>query len=123
MAETYREIQVTETDSGAPVTSELMEALRANLIAVIEGASGAPRVQSSGIDIGTSSVSGSISGGSSVDIELDSLSFFPSIVTDPGASPLRSISGGSAAANEPKFNIQNTGSSSRSYDVAWRFIA
>ncbi len=45
MAETYREIQTTEVDSGSPLTAELAEAWRANWIAGFEGASGAPRIE------------------------------------------------------------------------------
>ena len=136
MAETYREIQVTETDSGAPVTAELTEAYRANVLAIAEGASGAPRVQRDGIannainrpkvQTDTSSVSGTVPGEGSVDIELNSFSFFPSIVTgfgDAQALPIRATGGGSASANDPKFNIQNPGEGDVSYDVAWRFIA
>lgn len=136
MAETYREIQVTETDSGSPVTSELAEAYRANVLAIAEGASGAPRVQRDGIannaiirpkiQTDTSSVSGALAGESSVDIELNSFSFFPSIVTGSSSGqelPIRATGGGTASANDPKFNIQNPGEGSVSYDVAWRFIA
>lgn len=136
MAETYREIQATETDSGSPVTSELAEAYRANVLAIAEGASGAPRVQRDGIannaiirpkiQTDTSSVSGTVPGEGSVDIELSSFSFFPSIVTGISggqALPIRATGGGSASANDPKFNIQNPGSGSISYEVAWRFIA
>ena len=136
MAETYREIQVIETDSGSPVTSELAEAYRANVLAIAEGASGAPRVQRDGIadnainrpkiQTDTSSVSGDVPGEGSVDIELSSFSFFPSIVTGIGSGqslPIRSTGGGSASANDPKFNIQNPGPADVSYDVAWRFIA
>ena len=120
MAETYREIQVTETDSGAPVTAELMEALRANLIAVIEGASGAPRVQRQGIATDISSVSGDVSS-ISVNISLNSFSFFPSISSN---SALRLTGGtGDASADDPKFRLSNTSGVSQSYEIAWRFIA
>lgn len=42
---TYREIQPTEDDSGAPLTSELAKAWTSNVLSIIEGASGAPRIE------------------------------------------------------------------------------
>jgi len=41
---TYREIQPTEDESGAPLTSELAKAWTGNVLAIIEGGSGAPRI-------------------------------------------------------------------------------
>jgi hypothetical protein len=42
---TYRAIAASETNPQAPITAALMKALDANLDAVAEGATGAPRVQ------------------------------------------------------------------------------
>ena len=136
MAETYREIQVTETDSGSPLTSELAEAYRANVLAIAGGASGAPRIQRQGIannavtrvkiESGTSSVSGGVGSGNQVNIELDSWSFFPSIVTGTSFSnsmEVAGVAGGSASPNDAKFAIKNNTSVTSTYEVAWRFIA
>lgn len=54
----WRNISDTEVDPDAPVTSELAYAFRDNVIAMAEGASGAPRISGAMISIGNGTMIG-----------------------------------------------------------------
>lgn len=115
----------SQVDPKAPVTSELMTALRDNPAAITEGAIGAPKIQEAAMDEdsvnrlaikdGTASGSGSLgaSGKTTVTIT-DELAFTPKVT----GSDIQAYLGGGGLI------IQNTNSSSsRSYSYTWKFIA
>lgn len=84
----YTTILDTQVDPEAPITSELMTALRDNPIAITEGASGAPQVQRAAIqnaavdntkiELTTTSYSGTVNDSTNAFIPIPSRAFFPS---------------------------------------------
>lgn len=90
----YTTILDTQVDPEAPITSELMTALRDNPIAITEGASGAPQVQRAAIqnaavdntkiEFTTTSYSGTLSDSSpNAFIPIPSRAFFPTYSYGP----------------------------------------
>lgn len=115
----------SQVDPKAPVTSELMTAMRDNPIAISEGATGAPKVQTEAIQdaavnrvkLKTATNSGGYSFGSnggSVTINMDPYSFFPGMT---GSSQTQ-IRGGGADAPA----VQVSDSSNASGTLSWRYI-
>ena len=127
----YQEILDSEVEPEAPLTSSLGVRFRDNPLAVWEGADGAPRIQTDALNnsavtqdklkMGTNSVSGTVSGGEQVTINLNDYSLFPSIQGGSGVLSLNSSEESASAAN-PRFNLRNATADSRSYAVAWRFV-
>ena len=122
----YTTITDTQVDPEAPITSELMSALRDNPIAITEGASGAPQVQraaiqdaavnSSKISFGTRSFSGTAFSGTSVSISLsDNYAFVPVITTLQQGANLEFFQGG--------YRVSNPTGENRNYAFSWRYIA
>lgn len=123
---TYSAITNGQVDQDSPITQPLMTALRDNPIAITEGSSGAPKIQTAAIQdaavnrvklkTGTNSAAYSFGGGGgSLTVNLDPYSFFPSM--SGGAS--NSI-GGSGTADTPAVLL--TSPSSNSGTLAWRYI-
>ena len=120
--------------AGQPWTSAKASADAENLLAVAEGAIGAPRIQTAAIQnsavvraklgTATNSISGTLAAGFGVPISLDPYSFFPSVSTSVvGDVVMQAGSGsGSATPDAPSFYLKNTSSASRDYFVAWRYI-
>lgn len=120
----YITITDAETDPEAPLTSELAKKWRDNPLAIAEGAVGAPRVQTAGLNdaavtrvklsTGTNSASYSAGGsGGSGTITLDAYSFFPQTTN--------AISfGGGSSADTPTLSWSLGGSGSGT--VRWRYI-
>lgn len=111
----------SQVDPKAPVTSELMTALRDNPAAITEGATGAPKIQTAAIQdaavnrvkLKTATNSGSYSfggDGGSVTINMDSYSFFPS------------VSGGADSFTLGGTGVKVSSSSGASGSVFWRYI-
>ena len=132
----YTTITDTQVDPEAPITSELMTALRDNPIAITEGSSGAPKVQTAGlqdsavttakiangnvtapkIPISTTTNSGTLVDGDAVTIAYPSSNyiFFPSL------TGTNTVLRGQLTNNG--LYLQNVGNSTGSYTVTWRFI-
>lgn len=125
---TYTTIADTEIDQDSPVTETVLTKLRDNPIAITEGASGAPKVQTAGINdaavtqvkISTTlaSYAGSIPAEASVNIATpNSYSFFPEW-SNNGNIEVSFRSGGLDALR--LFNSDSSGA--RSYSVTWRYV-
>lgn len=132
----YVAITDAQVDPEAPITSELMSALRDNPLAIAEGAIDAPRIQTAGIDDlavttaklddgaitsgklsgGTRSFSGSLSRGGGVTIALSDLYAFAPLFSGGSTNTLTFIQGG--------YRIQNGADEgfSFSYSLSWRYI-
>ena len=146
----YQEILDTEVEPEAPLTSSLGVRFRDNPIALANGASGAPRIQTAALNnsavttakinngavttakinngavtraklkMGINSVSGDLSSGTSTVINLNDYSLFPSTSGSRYAMRLDSNTG--ANAENPKFLIGGSDADAGSYAAAWRFI-
>lgn len=127
----YTTIADSQVDPEAPITSELMSALRDNPLAIAEGATGAPKIQTAGIQdaavtrdklfTATASASGSISSGQTVSVVLSTHSFFPTFNGSNQVSLVLSPTSGSADA--PRIGLRNGNpDDSLDYSVSWRYI-
>lgn len=113
-----------QLDPDAPLTSELAYGWRDNLIAVTEGAAGAPRIVAGALSIATNSVSGGLAGGGLLRINLDRKSFFPDIRSLAGNISMAVAIGEPAASpTTPGFALFNSAGGNRNYSVAWEYIA
>lgn len=108
-------------DPDAPLTSELAYAWRDNPIAIAEGAAGAPRVRAAAISTTTGSLSGTITAGGFVDIDIGARAFFPS-VRSPTRMPIYTGAGVGGDPDAAGFRIVNTESTNLPYTVNWRRI-
>jgi len=131
---TWTDIDDSKLEPGAPARSVDAMALRDNPRAIAEGASGAPAVETGGlqdnavttskINFGSSSVSGSLNAGEVARIYMDDFSLFPSLAGDlAGDDDLKVVFAyTSASPANPAFSVVSI-PDSHSYDVAWRYIA
>lgn len=121
----YITITDAQVDPEAPITSELMSALRDNPTAITEGATGAPKVQRaaiqddavnlSKIDLNAATYSGSIST-SSVFISIPSnYAFFPRWTSSSADIQVSLYYDG-------RIRFLNTGELSRTYSITFRWI-
>lgn len=140
----WTDIPDANLEPDRPIRSVDGLALRDNPIALADGASGAPRIQTNAIEndavtqdkiasnsvgrseaiSGTSSTSGTIGGGGNTGITLDNWALFPSFGGAENSSDIRIVlDTSSASASSPKVRLVNTDSqSARTYDIAWRYI-
>lgn len=122
----YTTITDTQVDPEAPITSELMSALRDNPIAITEGASGAPQIQNaaiqnsavtlSKISLNTATYSGFVPASNSVSITTPSdYAFFPrwTLQTSEVVVTLNF---------DGKIRFANSADSSRTYSITFRWI-
>jgi len=125
---TYTAIADTEIDQDSPVTETLWTKMRDNPIAITEGASGAPKIQTPAINDAAvtqvklnttlASYAGSIPSEASVNIATpNAYSFFPNW-SNNGNIEVSFRSGGLDALR--LFNGNESGA--RSYSVSWRYI-
>ena len=128
----YVEILDTQIEPDAPLTAVLAGQWRDNVLAIAEGASGAPRVQRAAIqnsainrvkiDTATNSVSGSLSIGGSVNITMDPYSFFPR-TTASNANVLMAAGLGGSGSDQARFRLFNFDTdNTHTYSAAWRYI-
>lgn len=120
----YTTITDTQVDPEAPITSELMSALRDNPIAITEGASGAPRVQTAAIqddavtlakiNLNTATYSGATT--TSVFISIPSnYAFFPRWTSSSSDISVSLYYDG-------RIRFTNTGDINRTYSITFRWI-
>jgi len=125
---TYTAIADTEIDQDSPVTETLMTKLRNNPIAITEGSSGAPKVQTAAINdaavtqvkVNTTQATyaGSIAPLAEINIATpNSYSFFPEW-SNNSQIVISFRSGGSDALN--LFN--NDDDNVKPYSITWRYI-
>ena len=109
----------TALDPDAPVTSELMYALRDNPIALTEGAWGAPRLQRGAFNSSTASVSGTLNNGEQISVNIGEWAFFPSFT---GSSEIYMRMGdGSPGPDSGRVGLYNSDTgASRGYSIQWR---
>lgn len=122
----WTNINDSQVDPDAPVTSELGYAWRDNPIAIAEGAPGAPRIVRGALSTATNSVSGSVPGEGSAVVQLNAYSFFPNIRKIlGGGSALRveAVDAGTAGADIAQFELSQDGPSPIQFSVSWRYIA
>jgi hypothetical protein len=123
----YTTITDAQVDPEAPITSELMSALRDNPIAITEGASGAPKVQTAGIqddavtaaklNVVTSSYSGSLADSASAYISRpNATSFIPSVTGQSNTQIEAKLANGG-------LKITNLSSSTLTWAVSWSYVA
>ena len=145
---TYAGIPNSDIDPESPVTTSLVTALRDNPVAITEGASGAPKIQTAALaalavteaklaasivsqgKLKTATVTSLAGGltGASVDITLTAYCFFPMIHVDRDGGADGNLTGHSvdgASPDAPRFRINGvtTGNGSESYDVEYRHVA
>ncbi len=140
---TWTEIDDSRLEPGAPARSVDAIALRDNPVAIAEGASGAPRIQTGGLQdnavtankidsnavttpkiaFGSSSLSGSVDDSSTVNITMDDFSLFPAVTSNSDLLRMETVIQSSASASSPRFALLNSFSESNAYDVAWRYIS
>ena len=123
----YTTIPDTDIAQDKPIKAETGLALRDNPIAISEGAASAPRIQraaiqnsavdSTKLNLGSSSASASLFGGSA-EITMSELSFFPTITSN--------LSTGFTIESKPTasrgFKLVNKSGNVQIYTVSWRFI-
>lgn len=132
----------TTFEPGAPAKGRDMRFLRDNPIAIAEGAAGAPRIQTAGIQnsavtqakmatdsvgraqvrTATGSFSQPIRAGESTTLTLDDYSFAPSLQGSTNLEFRPSTS--TASPSQPRFVIVNTDiNNANTFTAAWRYIA
>jgi hypothetical protein len=121
---TWTDIPNASVIAGAPPRGSVWTAMRDNIIALSEGAAGAPRILRGALKTTTNSVSGTLSAGSRVTISLDAWSFFPDIRGGAtGAFAVEAVNAASANADTPRFSLACNSGTSIAYTVAWRSLA
>lgn len=105
----------------APVTSDLLFALRDDPIAIAEGAAGAPRIVRGAISTATASASVLVPATGEASIALNQCSFFPSAQTSGPVSAY--IGGGGFSADGGTVLFKNISPSPVTVNAAWRYIA
>lgn len=125
----YIAILDAQIEPKAPVTSELMNQLRDNPLAMFEGATGAPRLQTAGIEddavtlaklnITSTSASGAISSSTPATVTINRYSFDPALTLSGGAvGTIATAAGG----NNPRYLI-STSSGSATYAIRWDYLS
>ena len=109
----------SQTDPDAPITANLAKRWDNNVIALAEGASGAPRVARGAIKTATASVTGSIPATSGTRVNVGLTSFFPDI---RGVNLQVQGTSGSADADTPGFTLYNPTALNLNFTVAWRYF-
>jgi len=123
----YTTIPDTDIAQDKPIKAETGLALRDNALAIQEGDASAPRIQraaiqnsavdSTKLNLGSSSASASLFGGSA-EITMSELSFFPTITSN--------LSNGFTIESKPTasrgFKLVNKSGNVQTYTVSWRFI-
>jgi hypothetical protein len=104
------------------VTSPMMIALRDNPIAIANGDAGAPKVTSGGLNLGITSISGTLAAAASTTITLNALSFFPSVWSNGATYTMGTTAGGAAVLSAPQIKISNISGATVSYDLKWYYI-
>lgn len=121
----WTNINDSQVDPDAPVTSELGYAWRDNPIAIAEGAPGAPRIVRGALSTSTNSVSGSVPVSGSTVVQLNAYSFFPNIRKTVGSNVkliVQAVDAGTSGADTAQFELSHDGTSSVSFSVSWRYI-
>ena len=138
----YQEILDTEVEPEAPLTSSLGVRFRDNPIALANGASGAPRIQTAALNngavtqdklasnaagrselkMGTNSVSGSLGSDDRVNLTMSDYALFPSMHASNDGVVVELSDAGSSSASNPKFAVINDAGFARDYSIAWRFV-
>ena len=148
----YQEILDSEVEPEAPLTSSLGVRFRDNPIALANGASGAPRIQTDALNnsavttakinngavtqaklasnatgraelkTGTNSVSGTLADGDRVTVTMSDYALFPSMHASGNVLVVELSDEGSSSASNPKFAIMNDTGFFREYSIAWRFV-
>lgn len=122
----WTSIPDASVDPDAPVTSELMYALRDNPVAITEAAAGAPKIVRGALKTATASFSGTVGANSTQAVSINAYSFFPSASASVSSGVVvvrASISGGGVGADSGNLLFENTTGTSQSIDAAWRYIA
>ena len=124
----YTTIPDTDIAQDKPIKAETGLALRDNPIAISEGAAGAPLIQraaiqnsavdSTKLNLGTSSASASVVGSDSVEVTMNELSFFPAIYSNLSAG----FTMETKVTASRGFRLLNKSVASQIYTVSWRFI-
>jgi hypothetical protein len=133
----YTTITDTQVDPEAPITSELMTALRDNPIAISEGSSGAPKIQNAAIQdsaVTTSKIAnGNVTApkipistvtnsGTLIDAGAVTIAYPPSnYIFFPSLTGTNSVLRGQLTNNG--LYIQNVGNNTGTYTVTWRYIS
>lgn len=105
------------------LTSTKMTQLYDNITAQANADSGAPKNVSGSLSTSTTSLAGSISGTSTVDISLTAYSFFPMIHTETIDVLLSGHSTDGASADSPRLSLYNGAGSLKTYDIDYRYVA
>lgn len=123
MPSNWTDIPNLAVAAGAPPRASVWTAMRDNIIALSEGAAGAPRIVRGALKTATNSVSGTLAANGTVTVALDAWSFFPHIRGGTsGGMAVASITNGTANADTPGFQLSNPFGSTQSYAVAWRSL-
>lgn len=122
-------------EEGKPVRAVDGRALRDNPIAIAEGATGAPRIQTAALEneviiqgkikFVSNSSSGNIGPGQTVVINLGAYAFFPNLrVTSGDTGSMAILGADGAAGTNGRLRIRNTsGGSNLGYTIQWTNIA